>query len=162
MQVLDVGAGIGGPLMEIAAFSGAEIVGLNNNDYQVDRGNYLLEQNQHFSKCKMVKGDFMELPFESESFDHVYQIEATCHAPDTQAAFSEILRVLKPGGKFASYEWGLTDKFDENNTAHNRMKENIMVGNGLPDVRPTHAVLQVRSCSAREKQPILSLWKGKF
>lgn len=37
-QVLDVGCGIGGPLREIVSFSGASVVGLNNNAYQVKRG----------------------------------------------------------------------------------------------------------------------------
>ena len=30
-KVLDVGCGIGGPLREIAAFTGADVTGLNNN-----------------------------------------------------------------------------------------------------------------------------------
>ncbi|TVU44489.1 hypothetical protein EJB05_03932 [Eragrostis curvula] len=38
MKVLDVGCGIGGPLVEIARFSSALITGLNNNDYQISRG----------------------------------------------------------------------------------------------------------------------------
>jgi sterol 24-C-methyltransferase len=37
MKVLDVGCGVGGPARNIAKFSGATIVGLNNNDYQVSR-----------------------------------------------------------------------------------------------------------------------------
>jgi cyclopropane fatty-acyl-phospholipid synthase-like methyltransferase len=32
--VLDVGCGVGGPAREIALFTDANIVGLNNNDYQ--------------------------------------------------------------------------------------------------------------------------------
>jgi sterol 24-C-methyltransferase len=39
MRVLDVGCGVGGPAREIARFAGVEIVGLNNNEYQVDRAN---------------------------------------------------------------------------------------------------------------------------
>jgi sterol 24-C-methyltransferase len=34
---LDVGCGVGGPMREIAKFSGAKVVGLNNNEYQVGR-----------------------------------------------------------------------------------------------------------------------------
>ena len=37
MRVLDVGCGVGGPAREIAKFTGANIVGLNNNDYQIQR-----------------------------------------------------------------------------------------------------------------------------
>ncbi|RLN16600.1 cycloartenol-C-24-methyltransferase 1 [Panicum miliaceum] len=38
MKVLDVGCGIGGPLIEIARFSSTLVTGLNNNDYQMSRG----------------------------------------------------------------------------------------------------------------------------
>nr|CAB3491169.1 unnamed protein product [Digitaria exilis] len=38
LQVLDVGCGIGGPLREISRFSSTEIIGLNNNAYQISRG----------------------------------------------------------------------------------------------------------------------------
>ena len=34
-KVLDVGCGIGGPLREIAAFTGADVTGLNNNAFQI-------------------------------------------------------------------------------------------------------------------------------
>jgi SAM-dependent methyltransferase len=37
MRVLDVGCGVGGPAREIARFSDATIVGLNNNDFQIQR-----------------------------------------------------------------------------------------------------------------------------
>lgn len=29
-----------------------------------------------------MQGDFMKMPFPDNSFDAVYAIEATCHAPD--------------------------------------------------------------------------------
>lgn len=34
------------------------------------------------ANCQFVQGDFMELPFEDNTFDHVYVIEAACHAPE--------------------------------------------------------------------------------
>jgi sterol 24-C-methyltransferase len=36
-QVLDCGCGVGGPAREIARFSGAHVLGINNNEYQVSR-----------------------------------------------------------------------------------------------------------------------------
>jgi SAM-dependent methyltransferase len=39
-KVLDVGCGVGGPLREIALFSGAHVTGLNNNSYQISRALY--------------------------------------------------------------------------------------------------------------------------
>ena len=42
MRVADLGCGVGGPLREIARFSGATIVGVNNNEYQLERARTLL------------------------------------------------------------------------------------------------------------------------
>ena len=77
----------------------------------------------------MVKqGDFCNAPFEAESFDKVYAIEASCHAADLSKVYREAFRVLKPGGLFASYEWIMTDKYDPTDPYHRRLKEEIMVG----------------------------------
>ena len=42
----------------------------------------------------------MNLPFAPASYDAAYAIEATCHAPDRTACFSQIFKALKPGGAF--------------------------------------------------------------
>ena len=39
--------------------------------------------------------------------------------------YSEIFRVLKPGGKFAMYEWCLTDKFDPASKAHQDIRHGV-------------------------------------
>ena len=39
LHVLDAGCGVGGPMRTIARFSGASILGVNNNDYQIKRAN---------------------------------------------------------------------------------------------------------------------------
>jgi len=76
----------------------------------------------------------MKLPFPDNSFDGVYAIEATCHAPSRVGVYSEIFRVLKPGGIFATYEWCLTDKYDKDNAEHCWIKKAIEEGDGLPDM----------------------------
>lgn len=103
--MLDVGCGIGGPLREIARFSGAHITGLNNNEYQISRGVTLNKKVGLDTTCQFVKADFMNIPREDNTFDGVYAIEATCHAPDAKDCYKEILRVLKPGAMFSGYEW---------------------------------------------------------
>jgi sterol 24-C-methyltransferase len=77
----------------------------------------------------------MHQPFEDETFDAGYQIEATCHAPDLAACFSEAYRVLKPGALMAGYEWLMTDKFDAKNARHVTIKQGIEQGNGIPNLR---------------------------
>lgn len=48
----------------------------------MSRGNELNAQAGLREQCRSVQGDFMAMPFSDESFDGVYAIEATCHAPD--------------------------------------------------------------------------------
>jgi len=133
-KVLDCGCGVGGPARNIARFTGANVTGITINEFQVNRGNTLCKQQEIDNQVKLVQGDFMKLPFPDNSFDAVYAIEATCHAPDRVGVYSEILRVLKPGGTFATYEWCLTDLYDKENAEHRYIKKAIEEGDGLPDM----------------------------
>jgi sterol 24-C-methyltransferase len=132
MKVLDVGCGVGGPAREIVRFTGCNVTGLNNNDYQVERGNHWAKTNGLGDKLKLVKGDFMQMDFEDATFDAVYAIEATVHAPVLEGVYSEIYRVLKPGGVFGVYEWVMTDDYDETNAEHRQIAYGIEVGDGIP------------------------------
>lgn len=143
MRALDVGCGVGGPMREIARFSGAEVVGVNNNGYQVGKARRYNQKARLDHLCQLVESDFMNLPQPDESFDAVYAFEATCHAPDKTALFRELFRVLKPGGKIALYEWCLTDRYDADNPAHRAIKKDIELGNGLPDI---WSMAETRAC----------------
>lgn len=141
MRVLDVGCGVGGPMRELARRFGCVITGLNNNAYQLTKcANYnkAAGLQQH---CDTLKADFMSIPVPENSYDAIYAIEATCHAPDRTAVFRELLRVLKPGGCFAAYEWCTTDKFDSNDPEHQKIKRGIEEGDALPDILSTTEVL---------------------
>ena len=59
MKVLDVGCGVGGPAREIAKFAGVNIVGLNNNDYQIERATKYAAQEGLSDQLSFAKGDFM-------------------------------------------------------------------------------------------------------
>jgi sterol 24-C-methyltransferase len=100
MRVLDVGCGVGGPAREIARFADVNIVGLNNNEFQVGRARKYAAKAGLSDQVTFVKGDFMKLSeqFGENSFDAVYAIEATVHAPSFEGVYGEIMKVLKPGG----------------------------------------------------------------
>jgi sterol 24-C-methyltransferase len=140
-SVLDVGCGICGPARNISRFLNIDVTGISINDYQVQRGNELNAKDVT-SNVKAVQGDFMNMPFTEQQFDAAYAIEATCHAPDRVQCYSEIARVIAPGGVFACYEWCLTDKYDPNNETHRKLKADIEIGNGLPDIATTHECLK--------------------
>ncbi|KAL0283318.1 UNVERIFIED_CONTAM: Cycloartenol-C-24-methyltransferase [Sesamum angustifolium] len=122
--------------------SSTSVTGLNNNEYQISRGQALNRMAGLDQTCNFVKADFMKMPFPENSFDAVYAIEATCHAPDAVGCYKEIYRVLKPGQCFAAYEWCMTDGYDPNNEEHQQIKAEIELGNGLPDIRRTHQCLE--------------------
>jgi len=148
--LLDCGCGIGGPARNIARFSGANIKAVTINQFQVNRGNTLSVRDGLRDQVELIQGDFMKLPFEDNSFDAVYAIESTCHAPDRKGVYGEILRVLKPGGVFACYEWCLTDKYDAENEQHRKLKRDIEVGDGLPDLVHTSVCTQALKDSGFE------------
>jgi sterol 24-C-methyltransferase len=134
MKVLDVGCGVGGPAREIVRFSGVNVVGLNNNDYQIQRASRYAERQGLSDKLSFTKGDFMQMHFPENTFDAVYAIEATVHAPSLEGVYSQIFRVLKPGGVFGVYEWLMTDAYDNDNAEHRKIRLGIEVGNGISNM----------------------------
>ncbi|KAI9160433.1 hypothetical protein LWI28_008032 [Acer negundo] len=129
-KVLDVGCGIGGPMREIARFRGKQQC-LSNNKR---RGTSYMTAN-FLCFRQLCNVDFMKMPFADNTFDGIFAIEATCHAPNVFDCYAEIFRVLKPGQCFAAYEWCITDYFDPTNQEHQRIKAEVELGNGLPDIR---------------------------
>jgi sterol 24-C-methyltransferase len=71
MRVLDVGCGVGGPAREIARFADVQVVGLNNNDFQIGRARKYTKRAGLEDQLTFVKGDFMKLSeqFGEASFD---------------------------------------------------------------------------------------------
>lgn len=134
-KCLDAGCGVGGPMRTIASTSGANVVGLTINDYQVQRATYHNEKLGVDQLCKAVQGNFLVVPFEENTFDGAYAIEATCHAPKLEQVYAQIFKVLKPGARFVSYEWVTTKEYDPNNPEHVRIIDEINFGNGLPEMR---------------------------
>lgn len=74
------------------------------------------------------------MDFPDESFDAVYAIEATVHAPSLEGVYSQIYRVLKPGGVFGVYEWLMTDKYDNENLHHREIRLGIEQGDGISNM----------------------------
>jgi sterol 24-C-methyltransferase len=61
MRVLDVGCGVGGPARAIARFADVQIVGLNNNEFQVQRARKYTKKAGLEGQVTFVRGDFMKL-----------------------------------------------------------------------------------------------------
>jgi len=141
-RLLDLGCGVGGPMRTMARDFGALVTGININAYQIGRG---LAHNRKAGLdhlCRFVRADFTSLPLADNSYDGAYEFQATCHAPDRRPVYNEIHRVLKPGASFVGDEWCLTPGYDAANAEHRRIKRDIEVGNGLPDIETIGGVLE--------------------
>ena len=90
MRVLDVGCGVGGPAREIAQFTDAQIIGLNNNDFQIQRARKYTKRAGLEGQVTFVKGDFMKL---SEQFGEGY-FDAGRFFLCVSCAYMEFLMIL--------------------------------------------------------------------
>ncbi|NEO98928.1 MAG: methyltransferase domain-containing protein [Symploca sp. SIO2E9] len=98
-RTLDVGCGNGNTAIYIAQETNCAVVGvdISNNHIQSaqtkaqDFPNLRLDFNQ---------GSATNLPFEDESFSHVWSQGTLLHISQREVALQEIYRVLKPGGIF--------------------------------------------------------------
>lgn len=132
MVVADLGCGVGGPLIEIARFTGAKIVGVNSNGYQLERARRLVDDAGLSHLAEFLHCDFLDIDAPDESFDAAYSIEATCCAPDKVSIYAEVFRLLKPGACFGAYEYCMTDRFDAQDPIQRRIKRDMQLGGGLP------------------------------
>ena len=140
MMAVDLGCGVGGPAIEIARFSGASIVGVNDNEYQLKRAARQTETDHLAHLVDYLKCDFMNVEAPDNHFDAAFAIEATVHAPDKVGAYGEAFRVLKPGTCFAAYEYCMTDRYDPEDLVHRRLKADMEHTGCLPDIPRPHEI----------------------
>lgn len=105
-KVLDVGCGVGGTSRYIAKQlgPGAEVTGITLSPNQVKRATELAEE-QGVPNAKFTVMNALEMGFPDNSFDVVWACESGEHMPDKKAYINEMMRVLKPGGKFVMATW---------------------------------------------------------
>lgn len=103
-SVLDIGCGVGGPALTVAAASDARVTGLDLSPHHVE----IARERARATgvAATFVCGDGMALPFEDASFDVAYVSESGCYMPDWGAFAGEVARVLRPHGRFVGVDWG--------------------------------------------------------
>jgi len=100
-SVLDLGSGAGND-----CFVARAIVGETGKVTGIDFTDAMLEKAQKnvaklgFSNVEFIKGDIEKMPLADNQFDVIVSNCVLNLVPDKTRAFSEIMRVLKPGGHF--------------------------------------------------------------
>jgi len=100
-QVLEIGCGTGCDLLQFARH-GAIATGLDITDQHLE-----LARRRVGNLATVVKGDMRNLPFEDSSFDYIYSHGVIHHSDEPQKIGLEIMRVLKPGGRFNIHVYAL-------------------------------------------------------
>lgn len=95
-RVLDAGCGMG-RYARVAATAGASVVGIDLSG-SVRAARELATPD---SDVLWVRGDLLRPPLAAKSFDLIYSIGVLDHTPNPRAAFLELARLLKPGGRIA-------------------------------------------------------------
>ncbi|MBR8828465.1 MAG: class I SAM-dependent methyltransferase [Gomphosphaeria aponina SAG 52.96 = DSM 107014] len=97
-NILDLGCGTGKLLNRLASnFPDLKGTGL---DFSAVMLRQARQQNQHRKRLIYVQGNAESLPFAQGQFDAVFNSISFLHYPNPQQVFSEISRVLKPGGYY--------------------------------------------------------------
>lgn len=106
-EILEIGLGLGAD-HELLARTQGRLHGIDLTPHSVELTRRRLESMGLISDLRVA--DAESLPFEDAFFDFVYSWGFIHHTPDTDRAAREILRVLKPGGRFrvmVYHKWSL-------------------------------------------------------
>ncbi len=100
-SVLDLGSGAGNDVFVARAIVGetGHVIGVDFTDAMIQKANDNKEKTG-FTNVEFRKGDIEDMPVDNDSIDVVISNCVINLVPDKKKAFSEIYRVLKPGGHF--------------------------------------------------------------
>jgi sarcosine/dimethylglycine N-methyltransferase len=104
MSVLDVGSGVGGPARFLAATCGCRVTGVDLSEPFVAAARYLTQRTGQSEQVSFQTGSALGLPFDDGSFDVALLQHVAMNISDRAGLYREIRRVLKRGGRFATYD----------------------------------------------------------
>jgi SAM-dependent methyltransferase len=102
-EVLEIGSGPG-HVADLLTKAGANVTGVDFSSDMVK-----VAQSSH-PDITFQQADAEQLPFETGSFDAVVANFVVHHLARPEVVFSEVNRVLKPGGRFAFVVWGAPEE----------------------------------------------------
>jgi sarcosine/dimethylglycine N-methyltransferase len=103
-SVLDVGSGVGGPARFLAASYGCRVTGVDLSEPFVDAARYLTERTGQSGQVSFQTASALALPFDDGGFEVVLLQHVAMNIADRTQLYREIRRVLKLGGRFATFD----------------------------------------------------------
>jgi sterol 24-C-methyltransferase len=117
-RVLEIGCGRGRVAAHMAHFSGARVTGLNIDTNQIAQARTFNDEQGLQNTFQVWDLNNLPLPFEDNTFDGFYQIQALSYSKNHAKLFKEINRVLKPGAKFSILDWVSLPAYNPNDPEH--------------------------------------------
>jgi SAM-dependent methyltransferase len=102
--VLDIGAGIGGPARFIAASRGCRVAGIDLSAPFIDAARYLTARTGQSGQISFEVASALDLPFSDRTFDVALLLHVAMNIADRGQLYREVRRVLRPGGRFATFD----------------------------------------------------------
>ena len=103
-SVLDVGCGVGGPARFLADTCGCRVTGIDLSEPFVEAARYLTERTGQGEQVSFQTASALALPFDDGRFDVVLLQHVAMNIADRAQLYREIRRVLRTGGKFATFD----------------------------------------------------------
>ena len=97
-RIIDAGCGLGHSTLWLAEHCNANVTGVTIVPKQVETMQKFIAKHG-IKNVDFIEANYLHMPFEDNSVDVVWAIEAVCHAPDKSEFYKEAFRVLKPEGK---------------------------------------------------------------
>ncbi len=104
MQVLDVGSGLGGASRCLAMEYGCQVTGLDLSEEYCRVASMLTQRLGLDSHVSFQHGNALDMPFADGIFDLLWTQHVAMNIADKTKFYTELWRVLKPGGKLAIYD----------------------------------------------------------
>ena len=111
-RVVDVGCGYGGTARWLARHRGAQVTGLTLSAAQAAEAvRYAAGETwgPDTPAPEILVRDWLANGLASDGFDAVIAIESSTHMPERQRVFSEMARVLRPGGRLVACVWATSE-----------------------------------------------------
>jgi len=110
--VLDAGCGYGVIACNLAKKHKVQIIGIDINSFEISKAQKRAKQVGVANKVKFKVMDYTKTNFPNNHFNAIYTMETLSHAANLNKALTELLRILKPGGKLALFEYTLAPDKD--------------------------------------------------
>ena len=100
-RIADLGCGVVAGLIYISPRLKEPVatLGLTLSPVQARLASQFVKSSELNQQIHFMEGDFISVPFATESLDAIYSVEAVVHAQEPEQYFQETSRLLKRGGK---------------------------------------------------------------